>query len=64
MMFVAGETAEEGGKYVVCPNPQELYGNAQHVEMNDEWEMFNLRFTVFYPQEDPNEEIFMDIEQD
>jgi hypothetical protein len=35
------------------------YGDIKHYEINDEWETFNVKFSVFYPIEDPNEEIYL-----
>ena len=32
-----------------------LYGDIKHYEINDEWETFQIKFSVFYPIEDPNE---------
>ena len=31
--------------------------------MNDEWEIFHLKFSVFYPIEDPYEEIYLSIDK-
>jgi hypothetical protein len=37
--------------------------NIKHVELEDEWEMFKLRFSVFYPAESLDEELNLEVDK-
>jgi len=40
----------------ILPSSKKLF----HCEIHDEWESFLLRFTIFYPIDDKNEQLQLD----
>ena len=36
--------------------------NLRHIHMDDEWEKFKVRFTVFHPTDQPNDELLVQTE--
>ena len=53
----------EGGQYLPVKNASEIYEpNAKHVELDDEWETFLLKFSVMNPLENTNDELFLSSE--
>ena len=63
MQYVLSTKAGEGGQYLPVKNASEIYEpNAKHVELEDEWETFLLKFSVMNPLENPHDELYLSSE--
>ena len=48
---------------MLVKNASEIYEpNAKHVELEDEWETFLLKFSVMNPLENPHDELYLSSE--